>query len=225
MPAHVVFGRIRTTQEIYTAIRSQSNSVSFLKRGKLMSQHSFRILWPKLFESYVFKSISRKYLFEPVKRLQCYELTRKCSPLPLFAGFTMTYAVYLWFVHSECALMQNLWQILTIFTFVIRLKMESGRPRERICNVFEKLGVIFGQKRGYLDTTSMFFPQFLFLSALFEFLHTVSISVCWNVRYSLTNAYGYYKKTNGKNLYLFIAGLQMSQLLQSTPQPKSVVFL
>ena len=58
--------------------------------------------------------------------------------------------------------------------------MESGRPRERICNVFKKLGVIFGQMRGYLDTTSVFFSQFLFLSSfyipfLFPFVETSDI--------------------------------------------------
>ena len=40
------------------------------------------------------KNIYQKYLFEHIKSLQSYELTGRCSPLPLMLTSLLTYAVY-----------------------------------------------------------------------------------------------------------------------------------
>ena len=66
------------------------------------------------------KTISRKYLFECTKSLQCYQLTWRCSPDPLLLASQISYAVHPWSVHCKCALMQKQRQCLIIFTFCIR---------------------------------------------------------------------------------------------------------
>ena len=39
--------------------------------------------------------------------LKCYELTRKYNLLPSMQAWPLTYAVYPWFMHCKCALMQK----------------------------------------------------------------------------------------------------------------------
>ena len=51
--------------------------------------------------------ISRKYLFENIRGLQYYELTSRCSPLPLLLTLPLTCVVYPWSVLCKCALIQN----------------------------------------------------------------------------------------------------------------------
>ena len=56
-------------------------------------------------------SYPRKFPFERNNSLQCYELTRRYSNLLFTQISPLTYAVYLWPVHCECAMKQNRRQI------------------------------------------------------------------------------------------------------------------
>ena len=47
------------------------------------------------------------YLFEHINSLQYYELTGKCSLLPLMLASPLTYAVHLWSAHCKYAMKQN----------------------------------------------------------------------------------------------------------------------
>ena len=52
-------------------------------------------------------NISRKYLFEHIKRLQCYELTKRFSHLLYMLPSPLTYAVCPWSMHCKCTLIQK----------------------------------------------------------------------------------------------------------------------
>ena len=47
--------------------------------------------------------------------LQCYEMTRRCSPLHLKLASPLAYALYSWSVHCKCAIKQTYRHIWTIF--------------------------------------------------------------------------------------------------------------
>ena len=55
--------------------------------------------------------LSRIFPFECINSLQCYELTRRYSHLLFIQISPLTYAVYLWPVHCECAMKHNRRQI------------------------------------------------------------------------------------------------------------------
>ena len=52
-------------------------------------------------------SLSRNFPFEHINSFQCYKLTRRCSYLLFRQISPLTYAVYLWPVHCECAMKHN----------------------------------------------------------------------------------------------------------------------
>ena len=52
-------------------------------------------------------TLSRNFPFERINSLQCYELTRRYSHLLFTQISPLTYAVYLWPVHCECAMKHN----------------------------------------------------------------------------------------------------------------------
>ena len=66
-------------------------------------EFSVKLFWTKMFS----KSLPRNCLFEHINSLQCYELTRRCSPLPLMLASPLTYAVHPWSVHCKSAMKQN----------------------------------------------------------------------------------------------------------------------
>ena len=80
-------------------------------------------------EPYVFTDtfiLSRNFPFERINSLQCYELTRRCSPL-LFAQISpLTYVVYLWPVHCDCAMKHNRRRIFNYLQIRHTLSSYSG---------------------------------------------------------------------------------------------------
>ena len=53
------------------------------------------------------KYLSKNCLLERINSLQWYELTRRCSPLPLMLPSPLTYVVYPWSVHCKSSIKQN----------------------------------------------------------------------------------------------------------------------
>ena len=63
------------------------------------------------------RDISQKYLFEHIKILQCYALTRRLNHLALMLASPLTYAVYHWPVYCKCAMVQKQCQIFNYLHF------------------------------------------------------------------------------------------------------------
>ena len=64
--------------------------------------------------------MSQKYLYEYIKSLQCYGLTRRCSPLPLMLALPLISAVILGLCIVNVHRCRNSDEFFTIFTFGIR---------------------------------------------------------------------------------------------------------
>ena len=63
--------------------------------------------WVCLLKEVCLMSLSWNFPFECINRLQCYELIRRYSHLLFTQISPLTYAVYLWPVHCECAMKHN----------------------------------------------------------------------------------------------------------------------
>ena len=79
--------------------------------------------------------IPKVYIFE---NINCYEMTRRCSPLVIMLASPKTQVVYPWSVHCKCVLVQrqrrNLHYILDfifIFTAFSRLTLQLPMTGER----------------------------------------------------------------------------------------------
>ena len=64
-------------------------------------------------KSFIFQNC----LFECIKSLKCYEMTRRCSHLPLCACFNIDLCCVPWSVQCKCALMQKQRQIINYLQF------------------------------------------------------------------------------------------------------------
>ena len=88
-------------------------------------------------------TLSRNFPFERINSLQCYDMTRRCSPLLFTQISPLTYAVYLWPVHCECAMKHNRprifnylhWPVISDF-WLLSLKCFNSRRKDWQCSQY-----------------------------------------------------------------------------------------
>ena len=109
--------------------------------GSIYGQYKISVEWNRssgylisgLHIHYFSYFISQKYLFDHIKSLQCYELIRRCSPLPLMLASQLTYDLHPLAVNGHWC--RDSYELLTIFTFRTHSQFNLQRVKNFFCSL------------------------------------------------------------------------------------------